>query len=310
MTRQQQFVIESEPVLGSKSRKIHGIAQWPAKPACGLDSWPTVIICHGFKGFMEWGFFPPLAELLVERGFTVIRFNYSGSGMQPGDDLVTDPEAFRSNTFSQELIETLRVLKAAGTEIAPDRVDPDRIALVGHSRGGGASLLAAGHPDWRNRLRALVTWAGVGTYDRFDAQTKARWHEQGALPIQNARTGQELELGIELLADLEHQSEVLDLPTAAVLRRAPWLIVHGSNDETVAASEAEALHRTAALPRELLLVEGAGPHLRRPASIRRADPRADPGDERHPDLVEALPLRLRIEGNLEPAARAGDGALS
>ena len=146
MSRQQDFVIESEPVLGTKSRKIHGVAQWPDKPACGPDCWPTVIICHGFKGFMEWGFFPPLAELLVERGFTVIRFNYSGSGMRPGDELVTDLEAFRSNTFSLELIETLRVLQAAGTEIAPDRVDPERIALLGHSRGGGASLLAAAPP--------------------------------------------------------------------------------------------------------------------------------------------------------------------
>ena len=83
MSKQQSFVIESEPVLGHKSRKLYGIAEWPNAPACGPDCWPTVIICHGFKGFMEWGFFPPLAELLVERGFTVIRFNYSGSGMQP-----------------------------------------------------------------------------------------------------------------------------------------------------------------------------------------------------------------------------------
>ena len=256
MSRQQEFVIESEPVLGAKSRIIYGVAQWPDEPACGPDCWPTVIICHGFKGFMEWGFFPPLAELLVERGFTVIRFNYSGSGMRPGDDLVTDTEAFRSNTFSLELIETLRVLQAAGHEIAPDRVDPERMALVGHSRGGGASLLAAAHPDWRDRLKALVTWAGVSTFDRFDAAAKKAWHENGALPIQNARTGQDLELGIELLADLEHQGAVLDLEHAAGERKAPWLIVHGAADETVSAAEAEALERAAAEPRELLVVDG------------------------------------------------------
>ncbi len=259
MSRQQDFVIESEPVLGAKSPKIYGLAQWPAKPACGPDCWPTVVICHGFKGFMEWGFFPPLAELLVERGFTVIRFNYSGSGMRPGDELVTDTEAFRSNTFSLELIETLRVLQAAGTEIAPDHVDPERIALLGHSRGGGASLLAAAHPDWRDRLKALVTWAGVGTFHRFDAATREVWHQQGGLPIQNARTGQDLELGIELLADLEHQSAVLDLEQAASERRAPWLIVHGAQDETVPPAEAESLERAAADPKELLMV-GGGSH--------------------------------------------------
>ncbi len=256
MSNRQTFVIESEPVLGAKSRKLYGVAQWPDAPACGPDCWPTVVVCHGFKGFMEWGFFPPLAELLVERGFTVIRFNYSGSGMRPGDELVTDLEAFRTNTFSLELIETLRILQAAGTEIAPDHVDPERIALLGHSRGGGAALLAAAHPDWRDRLRALVTWSGVGTFDRFDAATKERWHRNGVLPIQNARTGQDLELGIELLADLEHQRGVLDLERAAAERKSPWLIVHGAEDETVAAAEAESLQRAAADPRELLIVEG------------------------------------------------------
>ena len=257
MSRHQDFVIESEPVLGARSRKIYGVAQWPDEPACGPDCWPTVIICHGFKGFMEWGFFPPLAELLVERGFTVIRFNYSGSGMRPGDELVTDLEAFRSNTFSLELIETLRVLQAAGHEIAPDRVDPERVGLVGHSRGGGASLLAAAHPDWRDRLKALVTWAGVGTFNRFDAAARELWHQRGGLPIQNARTGQDLELGIELLADLEHhQDTVLDLEQAAAERTAPWLIAHGADDETVPPAEAQSLERAAAEVKQLLIVEG------------------------------------------------------
>ena len=257
MSNQQTFVIDSEPVLGARSPKLHGIAQWPEKPACGPDSWPTVVICHGFKGFMEWGFFPPLAELLVERGLTVIRFNYSGSGMLPGDDLVTDPAAFRANTFSQELIETLRILKAAGTEIAPGHVDPDRIALLGHSRGGGGAILAAAHPDWQGRLRALVTWAAVGTFDRFNQATKQRWREEGAVPIENARTGQRLELGIELLADLEQRQAELDLAAAARRLRAPWLIVHGAADETVPATEAESLHRAAANLHELMIIEDA-----------------------------------------------------
>ncbi|MEM7354443.1 MAG: alpha/beta hydrolase [Acidobacteriota bacterium] len=258
MSNQQNFVIDSEPVLGAKSPKLYGIAEWPDTPACGPNCWPTVVICHGFKGFMEWGFFPPLAELLVERGLTVIRFNYSGSGMQPGDELVTDPDAFRTNTFSLELIETLRILQAAGTEIAPDRVDPDRMALVGHSRGGGAALLAAAHPDWRDRLRALVTWAGVGTFERFgDDDAKERWRQAGALPLKNARTGQDLELGVELLADLEQRAAELDLEAAAARRKAPWLIVHGAGDETVPAAEAQSLERAAAELKELMILEGA-----------------------------------------------------
>ncbi len=263
MDHQQTFVLDGDSTADGASgkgtpRKIYGIAQWPATPTTSGAGRPTIVICHGFKGFMEWGFFPPLADLLVERGFTVIRFNYSGSGMQPGDELVTDPGAFRSNTFSQELAETLHVLRAAGHEIAPRHVDRERLALVGHSRGGGASLLAAAHPEFRDHLRALVTWAGVGTFDRFGEAAKDQWRQHGAVPLSNARTGQELELGIELMTDLDHNRAALDLQAAATERRAPWLIVHGSGDETVPVTEARDLDRAARAPRELLVIEGAG----------------------------------------------------
>ena len=71
-------------------------------------------------------------------------------------------------------------------------------------------------------------------------------------------TGQDLELGIELLADLERQGAVLDLESAAARRKAPWLIVHGAEDETVPSAEAESLERAAADPRQLLIVAGGG----------------------------------------------------
>lgn len=216
---------------------------------------PTVVICHGFKGFMDWGFFPPLADLLCERGFAVIRFNYSGSGMQPGDELVTDLDAFRRNTFSLELDETLRVLEAA-VELAPGRVDAERLALFGHSRGGGAAILAAATPEWRRRVRALVTWAAVSTFDRYGLEAREQWRSSGALPMVNGRTGQQLELGIELLDDVEQHRERLDLERAASRCQAPWLIVHGAADETVPADEARTLHGAAAGQKEFEIIAG------------------------------------------------------
>ncbi|MEO1084051.1 MAG: alpha/beta fold hydrolase [Acidobacteriota bacterium] len=214
-----------------------------------------MVVCHGFKGFMEWGFFPPLADLLAARGMTVIRFNYSGSGMTPGDDLVGDLEAFKRNTFSLERDETLRVLEAA-EDLAPGRVDRGRMALLGHSRGGGAVLLAAAHAAWRTELRALVTWAAVATFDRYGLEAREQWRRRGALPLRNGRTGQELELGVELLEDVERNREALDLEAAAGRRGAPWLIVHGDDDETVPVAEAERLHGAAAGVVELERIEG------------------------------------------------------
>ena len=149
----------------------------------GSGAHPTIVACHGFKGFMEWGFFPSLAELLAARGFVVIRFNFTGSGMQPGDELVTDLQAFRDNTFSREVDETLEILDAAGDRLAPGRVDRQRVGLFGHSRGGGIALLAAADPAWSARLKALVTWAAVSGFDRASPAMKDYWRRTGVLPF-------------------------------------------------------------------------------------------------------------------------------
>jgi uncharacterized protein len=232
---------------------LHGLVDFPAAPGPR----PAVVICHGFKGFMEWAFFPSLASLLAERGFVAIRFNLSGTGMQPGDERVTDPQAFRANTHSAELGDLLRVLAATGTEIAPDRVDRERLALVGHSRGGGAAVLAAALEPWRGRCRALVTWAAISTVDRYSADDKRRARDTGELPVVNTRTGQRLALGPQYFADVERNAATtLNILAAAARVTAPWLIVHGADDETVPPAEAATLAQHATGPHDLLLVTG------------------------------------------------------
>ncbi len=218
---------------------------------------PAVVICHGFKGFMDWGFFPHLGTLLAERGFVAVRFNLSGSGMRPGADRVDDPEAFRADTHSREVEDLLAVLAATGTEIAAGRVDSARIGLFGHSRGGGNAVLAAAREPWRDRVRALVTWAAVADFDRYSPDQKEAWRRDGELPVVNTRTGQQLALGLGLLEDLETHRAELDILAAAAHRRAPWLIVHGGRDESVPASEGERLAANATAPAELLNIPEA-----------------------------------------------------
>ena len=41
-----------------------------------------------------------LAHLLAARGFTTVRFNLSGGGMRPGEDLVSDTEAFHRDQLN------------------------------------------------------------------------------------------------------------------------------------------------------------------------------------------------------------------
>jgi uncharacterized protein len=249
-------VRETRPfVLDGPSGPLDGLVDLPEGPGPR----PAVVVCHGFKGFMEWGFFPYLAALLADRGMTVVRFNISGSGMRPGEDRVGDPAAFRADTHGREMADLLAVLEAtADGEIAAGRVDAARLGLFGHSRGGGNAILATAHPAWRGRVGALVTWAAVATFDRYTPEQKAAWRRDGELPVVNARTGQELAMGVALLDELEADEGELEVEAAAARVAAPWLLVHGEAAETVAVDDAHRLDRAAtAAPRELLLLPKA-----------------------------------------------------
>ena len=236
--------------IGSGDATLRGAVTYPERPGPR----PAVIVCHGFKGFMDWGFFPYAAELLALRGFTAIRFNFRGSGMAPGDELVTDLAAFRGATFGGDLDDLGRVIDAAGKSIAPGRVDRRRLGLLGHSRGGGSALLAAADDG---AIAVLVTWAAVSTFDRTSAEEKAIWRRDGELPVVNARTGQTVPVGVEVLEDLEANVERYDLVRAARRRSAPWLIVHGELDPTVPFSEAERLAAAARPPARLARIADA-----------------------------------------------------
>lgn len=215
---------------------------------------PAVVVLHGFKGFKDWGFFPPLAERIARAGMTAVTFNMSGSGVDAAGH-PAHPDRFGRNTCEAELRDTAAVISALlsgelGT--AP----PSTLGLVGHSRGGGIALLHAADDD---RVHALVTWAAISRIDRWDAETRRRWRDEGSLEIVNARTGQRIPVGTALLDEAESGAERLDIEKAARRIDIPWLVVHGTGDESVPASEGERLARLGGPEiTTWLRVEGAG----------------------------------------------------
>ena len=215
---------------------------------------PAVVVVHGFKGFKDWGMFPAFADRLARAGFSAISFNMSGSGVDDSGEF-TRPERFARNTYSAELADLDAVVGAvaAGTlDLAP----PSSIGLVGHSRGGGIAVLHAARDP---RIRALVSWASISAAQRWSAAERAVWRARGSTDIVNSRTGQVLPLGTAILDDIEQAGDALDIEAAAARISVPWLIVHGTEDESVAVEESNRL--AAASGREktrLLHVEGAG----------------------------------------------------
>jgi uncharacterized protein len=197
---------------------------------------PAVVVIHGFKGFKDWGMFPPLAERLARGGFTSVTFNLSGSGVDDRGEFSL-PDRFGHNTFSAELQDLGRVLDAlmGGGLGVPV---PSSMGLIGHSRGGGIAVLQTAQDS---RVRALVTWAAISTVQRWPTDKRRDWRAGGQIEIQNARTGQVLPLYTDVLNDIERNAQQLDIEAAASRIRVPWLIVHGKKDESVPYAEAEAL---------------------------------------------------------------------
>lgn len=197
---------------------------------------PAVLIVHGFKGFKDWGMFPPLSDRLARAGFVAVSFNLSGAGVDRAGNFVF-PERFGHDTFSIELEDLQRVMNAltAGSlEVAP----PSRIGLLGHSRGGGVAVLEAARDD---RIAALVTWAAVSTVHRWPAEVVAEWRKTGRHDVVNSRTGDVLPLYTDVLDDNETNAERLDILGAAGRITVPWLLVHGEDDEAVALEEGQRL---------------------------------------------------------------------
>ncbi|HEU5170291.1 MAG TPA: alpha/beta fold hydrolase [Gemmatimonadales bacterium] len=225
--------------------------------AGGRDSpRPAIVVMHGFKGFKDWGMFPPLCERLARAGFTAVSFNASGSGVDDSGEFVW-PERFGHNTFSAELGDLARVIDALANG-GPGTAPPSRIGLVGHSRGGGMAILQTARDP---RIGALVTWAALSSVARWSDAERAQWRERGRLDVVNARTGQVLPLYTGVLDDIERNaSAALDIPGAAGRIAVPWLLVHGTADTSVAIGEAERLERAAAATGRLraLYVDGAG----------------------------------------------------
>lgn len=212
----------------------------------------TVFVCHGFKGFAHWGFFPYLAQSLAQSGLNAITFDFSGSGIGADRESFTQPEAFSGNTFSRELDDLENLVDYARRT----KWIAGKFGMFGHSRGGGTSILYAGVEG--AEVNALVTWAAISHADRWNAADALDWRKRGFREVVNSRTGETLLLGTDLLDEVEAQGTTkVNILAAAGRVKAPWLIVHGTGDETVPHSEGEQLHERSANVSTLQLIDGA-----------------------------------------------------
>ena len=161
-----------------------------------------VILAHGFTGQKtETGrFFVSAARALARAGFSVLRFDFMGSGDSSGEFFDMSP-----NT---EIADLRDVIAWAHRRKFRD------LGLLGFSYGGGVSICAAAQT---NEVKALVTWSSVPSF-RF-------WRPE---PEANENVSRKNPMGIS--AKFFSDRPAKDIPEAYCSLTIPKLQVQGDCD--------------------------------------------------------------------------------
>jgi dienelactone hydrolase len=231
--------IDAEPFIlgGTDGAPIRGTVR-----AAG-DARRAIIVSHGFKGFADWGSMPHICTRLASAGFAAVAMNFSHNGIGESGMEFTEPELFSLDTVSAELHDLRTVVDALGAgrlPLAAHATQP--CGLLGHSRGGGISILAAeGNAD----VGAVALWGCVATFDRFTERAKREWRERGSIETEVWPTGENLRMSAAYLDDLQAHQDAFDLERAIAALTQSILIVHGEQDLTVPLREADRLRAAA-----------------------------------------------------------------
>ncbi|MBU1101327.1 MAG: prolyl oligopeptidase family serine peptidase [Bacteroidetes bacterium] len=215
-----------------------------------------IIHVHGFKGFKDWGFNPYIARYFAKNGYYVITFNFSHNGIGEDPLNFTELEKFAENTYSREVNELAELIEAVKSGFFGE-IESPRIGVIGHSRGGVASLI---NGEKYSEIKAVSTWAAISKLDRYSERQKEEWKIQGYFEVVNTRTNQVMRLNYSLMEDIENnQTGLLSLEKAVKNLNKPLLIVHGEQDLAVPVKEGETLYNWSDKNKsELFIIKNTG----------------------------------------------------
>ncbi len=212
---------------------LAAIAQYPK----GRQSYPMVLLLHGFTSAKEDPLIEAVASELEARGIASLRFDFNGHGQSEG--------RVEDMTIPNEIEDAKRALAFAASLPGVTKV-----AVAGHSQGGVVAAMLAGECG-KDRIRAAALLAPAAVLQ--DDIRKGRWFDAEFDPANLPETLTVLGHPV----GREYLKTAMDLPiyeTAAACQ-GPVRIIQGTADPVVPVSCARGLHE-AIKGSELVLLDG------------------------------------------------------
>ena len=198
------------------------------------------VFAHAFGSSKDLRSSARVARRLAERGFLVVRFDFTGLGQSGG--------RFADTTLTSNVADVLAVVQYLRNEGRAPQL------LVGHSLGGAAVMVAAPRVPECVAVASIATPADTSHLRETLLARGPALGEGGTASVEVA--GKWVEVGAPLIEDLEHYR--LDEIAASIGK--PYFVLHSPLDEIVDVEHAARLFQAAKHPKSYLSL-GTADHL-------------------------------------------------
>lgn len=200
----------------------------------GRNKCPCVILSHGLVSSKESSKYVALSELLVQEGIASCRFDYHGCGQSSGN--------IKETTLTIRLENLDKVVEHV---LADNRINCDKLGLLGSSFGGTTSVLKAARD---RRIKCLSFWATPHTIEKTPDGTIS-----------------DIQFGDTLYSDFT----TYDILTEAG-RVSRALGIHGEMDNVVPFQEGKTIYENMKRPKKFELIRQADHVFSDPGHRERA----------------------------------------